>query len=393
MQLFKEKEKNKQLYMAYVIFLINGMLALSIGALLPYIREAKNLDYAFSGMLVSLHSVGNLISSFFAGASAVRFGRKNSILVFNAFLSIAYLMILVSGNMTVLVLAFLMTGLARGATSNFCNAVINDLAPGKAGIVNGLHAMFSVGAFIFPIILMGMTSSNADNWFYACVLMLMMGIVSWILYFLIPVENQVAKKETGAIGYGFFKEPMFYLVIATMFFYLCAEQGVIGWLVTYFKDTGLLSPSLSQLMASVQWIMILAGRLTTAYLTTRVKKERLLPIMGIGLVAFFLLLINSHTTPWIVVGIMGFGFSMAGIYPTTVSFSGKLNQKYPLCWSFILTAASMGSILMPSIIGRIAETAGIGAGMSSVAVAVAVDLVCIIALVTYAGKLEKKENQ
>ncbi len=393
MQLFQEKEKNKQLYMAYVIFLINGMLALSIGALLPYIREAKNLDYAFSGMLVSLHSVGNLISSFFAGALAVRFGRKTTILCFNACLAISYLMILVSGNMVFLVVAFLMTGLARGATSNFCNAVINDLAPGKAGIVNGLHAMFSVGAFIFPIILMGMTSSGADNWIYACALMLIMGIVSWILYFLIPVENQVAKKETGVTGYGFFKEPMFYLVIATMFFYLCAEQGVIGWLVTYFKDTGLLSPSLSQLMASVQWIMILAGRLTTAYLTTRVKKERLLPIMGIGLVAFFLLLINSHTTPWIVVGIMGFGFSMAGIYPTTVSFSGKLNQKYPLCWSFILTAASMGSILMPSIIGRIAESAGIGAGMSSVAVAVTVDLICIIVLVIYAGKRDKEANK
>lgn len=392
MRLFEEKEKNKQLIMTYMIFTINGMLALSIGALLPFIREAKGLEYAFSGMLVSIHSVGNLISSFFGGTLAVRFGRKRSILFFNACLSISYLMILISGNMVCLVLAFLMTGLARGATSNFCNAVINDLAPGKAGIVNGLHAMFSAGAFIFPIILMGMTSSNADNWTYGCALMLIMGIISWLLYLFIPVQNPVAQKAKRNAGYGFFKEPMFYLVIVTMFFYLCAEQGVIGWLVTYFKDTGLLSASLSQFMASVQWIMILAGRLTAAWLTTKVKKEKLLPVMGIGLVAFFLLLINSNTTPWIVVGIMGFGFSMAGIYPTTVSFSGKLNQKYPLCWSFILTGASMGSILMPSVIGRIAESAGIGAGMSSVAVAVVVDLICIIALVTYSSKKREQEE-
>lgn len=392
MRLFEEKEKNKQLFMTYMIFLINGMLALSIGALLPFIREAKGLEYAFSGMLVSLHSVGNLISSFFGGALAVRFGRKKSILFFNACLAISYLMILISGNMVCLVVAFLMTGLARGATSNFCNAVVNDLAPGKAGIVNGLHAMFSVGAFLFPIILMGITSSSTDNWTYACVLMLVMGIISWVLYLLIPVQNQVAQKEKDSSGLGFFREPLFYLVIVTLFFYLCAEQGVIGWLVTYFKDTGLLSASLSQLMASVQWIMILTGRLTVAWLTTRVKKEKLLPIMGIGLVGFFLLLINAHTTPWIVVGIMGFGFSMAGIYPTTVSFSGKLNQKYPLCWSFILTMASMGSILMPSVIGKIAESAGIVAGMSSVAVAVVVDLVCIIALVTYTGKKDKEQE-
>ena len=395
MSLFQEKEKNQQLYMCYAVFILNGMLALSIGALLPFIRDAKGLEYAFCGILVSLHSVGNLISSFFAGAFAMKLGRKRSILIFNACFALAYLMILVSDNMAIMVLAFLMTGLARGATSNFCNAVINNLAPGKAGIINGLHAMFSVGAFTFPILLMALTSQSADNWILACGFMLVMGVISWIMYFFIPVENQVAPanaaKEKKSTDYGFFKEPLFYLVIVTLFFYLCAEQGVIGWLVTYFKDTGLLNASVSQLMASVQWIMILAGRLLTAWISTKIEKRKYLPVMGVGLVVFFLLLINSTSTPMIVLGIMGFGFSMAGIYPTTVSFSGKLIQKYPLAWSFILTIASFGSILMPSIIGKIAETSGIIAGMSSVAAAVAVDLVCIILLVTYVKKNKDSE--
>lgn len=395
MSLFQEKEKNQQLYMCYAVFILNGMLALSIGALLPFIRDAKGLEYAFCGILVSLHSVGNLISSFFAGAFAMKLGRKTSILIFNACFALAYLMILVSDNMAIMVLAFLMTGLARGATSNFCNAVINNLAPGKAGIINGLHAMFSVGAFTFPILLMALTSQSSDNWILACGFMLVMGVISWVMYFFIPVENQVAAtntaKEKKSSDYGFFKEPLFYLVIVTLFFYLCAEQGVIGWLVTYFKDTGLLNASVSQLMASVQWIMILAGRLLTAWISTKIEKRKYLPVMGVGLVVFFLLLINSTTTPMIILGIMGFGFSMAGIYPTTVSFSGKLIQKYPLAWSFILTSASFGSILMPSIIGKIAETSGIIAGMSSVAAALAVDLVCIILLVTYVKKNKDSE--
>lgn len=390
MQLFQEKEKNQQLILTYIVFVLNGMLALSIGAILPFIREARGLEYAMSGVLVSLHSVGNLISSFFAGTFSVKIGRKRSILLFNASFALAYLLILISGNVVCLAIAFLMTGLARGATSNFCNSVINALAPGKAGIINGLHAMFSIGAFLFPIILMGITASHADNWIYANIFLLIMGIISWILYYLIPVEDKVEKKEKGSSGMGFFKEPIFYLSIATLFFYLCAEQGVIGWLVTYFKDTGLMSASLSQLMASVQWLMILAGRLLTAWLSTKVKKEKLLLVMGIGLVAFFLLLINSHTTLWIVIGIMGFGFSMAGIYPTTVSFSGKLIEEYPLCWSFILTIASFGSIIMPSVIGRIAESAGIVAGMSSIAVVVIVDLISIIVLVAYTGKKGSK---
>ena len=92
---------------------------------------------------------------------------------------------------------------------------------------------------------------------------------------------------------------------------------------------------------------------------------------------------------WIVIGIMGFGYSMAGIYPTTVSFAGNLIEKYPIAWSFILTIASIGSIVMPSIIGKIAETAGIFYGMGSIVVVVFIDMVCILALVRYL----KKQNQ
>jgi len=385
--LFQEKYQKKQVIFTYIVFICNGMLALSIGSLMPLISDTRGLSYEVCGMLVSLHSVGNFLSSFFAGALAEKIGRKPSILIFNSFFAISYLIILLSGNIPLLIVAFLLTGLARGATSNFCNTVINNLAPGKAGLINGLHAMFSIGAFLFPILLMLFTASGDENWIYASVFMFIIGIISWVLYFMVPMDGlAIPKKEKKVSNYGFFKEPLFYLCIVTLFFYLCAEQGVIGWLVTYFKDTGLLSPSVSQLMASMQWIMMLAGRLLAAWLSTKVAKEKLLPVMGIGLVLFFLILINSESVGMIVLGIMGFGFSMAGIYPTTVSFSGKLIQKYSLAWSFILTIASLGSILMPTIIGAIAGTYGIFVGMCSVGVVIAIDLVCIIALVRYVKK-------
>jgi fucose permease len=288
--------------------------------------------------------------------------------------------------------AFFMTGLARGATSNFCNKAINELAPGKASILNGLHAMFAIGAFAFPLILIALTSANEANWIFACYFMLIMGILSWAMYYFIPLKNDGITKDSKQSdgGFGFFKEPLFYICTLTLFFYLCAEQGVIGWMITYFKDTELLPASLSQVTASVLWIMILAGRLLTAWASTRVHKERLLVCMGTGLVGFFFLLLFSKNTPMILIGIMGFGFSMSGIYPTTVSFTGALIQKYSLAWSFILTIASIGSIMMPSIIGTIAETAGIYYGMSSIVVVVLVDLVLIIGLATYVKNLRKK---
>ncbi len=386
-----DKIQKKQISLSYTVFALNGMLGLCTGSLLPFIREARGLDYAFGGLLVSLHSVGNLVSSFFAGMLQGVLGRKRSILLFNACFALAFLLIIAGKSPFLMAAAFLMTGLARGASSNFNNTMVNEIAPGKASALNGLHAMFSIGAFLFPFLFMLMTEGNADGWITACYFMLAMGLLNWILYFIYPVEEPEQQKKEKTSGaskeiWGFFREPLFYLCTGTLFFYLCAEQGVIGWLITYFKDTGLMSSGLSQIMASVQWIMILIGRLSAAYLSTRVDKNKLVRCMGIGFCVFCLLLLFSRNVAIIVAGLIGFGLSMAGIYPTTVSFAGQLMKKYTYAWSFILTLASLGSIIMPSVIGAVADHSGIAFGMSTVVVVTAIDMVFIFLLTAYRKK-------
>ena len=107
------------------------------------------------------------------------------------------MLIIKGGNKWFLALAFFLTGLARGATSNFCNTAINGLAPGAAGLINGLHAMFAIGAFTFPILLTVLTNMSVSNWIYAAYFMLVMGILSWILYFIHPIDNDKVEKKQG----------------------------------------------------------------------------------------------------------------------------------------------------------------------------------------------------
>ena len=52
MDFLQDKIKKKQFLCNYSVFLLNGMLALSIGSLLPFIRDARGLDYAFCGLIV-----------------------------------------------------------------------------------------------------------------------------------------------------------------------------------------------------------------------------------------------------------------------------------------------------------------------------------------------------
>ncbi len=194
------KIQKKQLCFSYIVFTINGMLGLCTGSLLPFIREARGLDYAFGGLLVSLHSVGNLISSFFAGMLQGLLGRKRSILLFNACFALAFVLIIFGKSPLLMAVAFTMTGLARGASSNFNNTMVNEIAPGKASILNGLHAMFSIGAFLFPLIFMLITAAHAQGWIIACYFMLVMGVLNWLLYLIYPVEEVKRTKKVQTSG-------------------------------------------------------------------------------------------------------------------------------------------------------------------------------------------------
>ena len=353
----------------YAAFIFNGILALTVGTLLPYIRDSYSLSYAFSGLLVSMHSMGNLFASFTAGILPIWLGRRRSIILFSSCYTIAFTLILLSSHPTVLAIAFFMSGMCRGAVSNFNNAEITMLAPGQGWALNALHASFAVGAFVAPMLVL-LCTQVFGSWKLMCSLLVFFGILEVLIFVFIPLSVDRLDKTSKGKDFGFLRRQTFWLTVLTLFFYLCAEQGVIGWMVTYFKDTGIMSAAYAQSMASVLWVLILAGRLTSAWLCTRVHPGRLLVAMGSGMVLFFLIVLMGQTLPVITFGIAGFGFSMAGLYPTRVSMTSDLMKEYPMSWSFILSFASLGSIIMPSIIGTVAETAGLQMGISTILLAV-----------------------
>ena len=73
-----------------------------------------------------------------------------------------------------------------------------------------------------------------------------------------------------------------------------------------------------------------------------------------------LILAGSQTTA--VALLFAFAFSMAGMNPTAVASAGKMTSVTSM--GIMLPAASSGAILMPWIIGLVAERFGIATGMA-----------------------------
>ena len=62
-------------------------------------------------------------------------------------------------------------------------------------------------------------------------------------------------------------------------------------------------------------------------------------------------------------GTIGLGLSLSGMYGTTVANAGDVFGRYPLAMGIFVTLSGFGSIITPSVIGTVAESAGIRTGM------------------------------
>ena len=284
-----------------------------------------------------------------------------------------------NGSHYILLSAFFFTEINRGAVSNFNNSVMNDVATGKAWALNLLHAFFSVGAFSAPILVLFITKNTHQNWVFVALIEAILIIISLLVVFFMNVPNNYpAKKDSGLTDWSFVKNKYFLVATAILFTYLCAEQAINGWLVTYLKDSKVLSSEFSQIMTSVLWLVILVGRLITAILSTKVKKQYLLLGTGIGYIIFALILLFIHQSLITSIGVIGVGLFMAGIYATTISGAGEVLKKYPAALSILLTVGGLGATIMPSIVGAVAGKIGIEGGMGVIILAVCLNLFFII---------------
>lgn len=370
------KDGNKSLvYRIYYIFLCSGAMSTLLGAMLPAMQAEYSMSYALRGYVLSSHQIGNFFAVFLSGFIPYAIGRKKSTLILGSLIVLGLLLMTATGNPFILIVAFAFTGMGRGTLSNITNVVVSENTGNKAAGLNILHASFAIGAFISPFVAVFAT---AIEW----------RIAAWIFAFLMltalifvggsTLSNTPMKKVKTSSEIPFQKSFSFWLNTFIMFFYLAGEASLTGWLVTYFNDTGLMSTSLSQSMQSFLWVMILLGRLCCASLSSKMDKSVLILAMGAMMTLCFVLMISAQSTALVVSGLLGLGFFMSGIYPTTLSTMDSRYNSSTVATGTCIATATVGGILMPIIIGEVAEVSGIRGGVATISVALAIMVILMV---------------
>ena len=383
----EEARENRLLWAVLFTFFVSGAATQPLGSFIPFLRESYGLSYNLSGVLLSCQSAGNLIAVMLVGILPLWIGRRRAVLATAVWMLAAHLIFASGiGSAPLLAAAFLMTGIARGGNSNFSNTMVSTL-PGKKATrgYNLLHGSFAVGALLSPLLLVLLTGIwPASGWRVMAGILCAVCLCQLAVYASMPLPAEPPRKGARGVDWSFLKVRQFWLGSSMLLFYVSAEYAIVGWLVTYFQDTGVLNTGWSQLMNSLFWLVMFMGRMAGAVITGKVSRGKLLIVDGVGFFACFLLMLLSRSTALVVLGLAGTALFMATVYPTAFAFGSDCIRGNDMGCSVMILTGTAGGIAAPALVGRVAERAGIHAGMGVVAVVAALLLVSIV-LSTAAG--------
>lgn len=363
----------------FYAFFTNGMMVLMIGAIMPHLISEAEINYSTAGGFLSAFAIGNLLASFIAPWISRYIGRRKAIMFLSALIPAFLFIITLMPPIIFIYIAFIFIGIGRGSVSIVNNVVVNEL-DGRAATMNLLHTMFAIGAFLGPLLTV-LYLNLGFGWRFPVYTIILLSLIATLSFTTLQDENKITKnKELTKSNHdkGIFKNVDFYIIAFVLFFYLGAENCINGWFVTYFKASGIMSDAYATNLVSITWLLIMVGRIFNAYISLGVSKEYVIIANCILSILFFMLLISTSNLIVITIAICGLGFFFSGIYPTSVANAGVFIKGSTAGMSYLLAIAALGGIIMPQIIGIIADKSGIYNAISLLSF-------CILMMVVFAG--------
>ena len=346
----------------FLTFFFSGICAISAGVVVSLLQERYGFAYGMTGTLLSLMSIGNLIAGFLVGVLPGALGMKRSVLLLTIGYAVGYSLMGLTGAVAVLALAFFLVGIAKGSVMNTCTILVSDNSANRTRGMNLMHSCYACGALLCPFLIAAAARVSTA---LAVFLLAVLGLMLWLVYGFTPLGGGSRKtaRTKEVIDWSFLHAPRFWLLTGLLFCQNAAEQSVTGWMVTYFKGSGIIAGSLAAYTVTVMWGATLVARLLIAFVFPFKNPRKAMVGMSVLCTFFYVLLVRADTQGMAIVLLFAFAFSMAGLNPTAVASAGRMTSVTSM--GIMLPAASSGAILMPWIIGIVAEKAGLAAGMAS----------------------------
>lgn len=354
-------ERSKKLRTTgYLAFFLSGICAISSGIIVSILQEKYGFSYGVTGTMLSLMSIGNMAASFASGILPGKIGTRNTVIILCSGYFLGYLLMAVTGIAGIIMAAFLMVGLAKGCTINNCTVLVGDNSSDRTKGMNIMHACYACGALLCPFLAALLLHMNQN---LPMIGVAVMGLLLWLTFLSagLPGKQMGGDGKKEKLKLDFLKDRKFWIITGLLFCQNAAETSVTGWLVTYYKDMGILSGAFSTYTVTVMWGATLIARLLIAFVFPVKNTFRALAVMGGGCTVLYCGLVFMQQPLRALLMLFAFAFAMAGVNPIAVAGAGKAMNATSL--GVMLPVAGIGAIVMPWFIGIAADQIGLQAGM------------------------------
>ncbi len=344
----------------YLAFFLSGICAISSGIIVSILQEKYGFSYGVTGTMLSLMSIGNMAASFASGILPSKIGARNTVLILCSGYFLGYLLMAFVGVVGIVMAAFLMVGLAKGCAINNCTVLVGDNSSDRTKGMSIMHACYACGALLCPFLAAAFLHVNDA---LPMIGVAVAGFFMWMVF----LSAKLPGRKTGVDGkkdkpsFAFLRERRFWIITGLLFCQNAAETSVTGWLVTYYKDMKILSGAFSTYTVTVMWGATLIARLLIAFVFPIKNTFKALAVMGAGCTILYSGLVFMQQPVGAVLMLFAFAFAMAGVNPVAVAGAGKEMNATSL--GVMLPVAGIGAIVMPWLIGIVADMAGLKAGM------------------------------
>jgi FHS family glucose/mannose:H+ symporter-like MFS transporter len=371
---------------SYLGYFFVGIVTVILSPSLPFMIRDFNITLAAAGAAFTSRSAGSFFGVLLGGFLSDKLGRKPLIIIGALVQGIALAVIGSTGSWYMVLLFFIINGIASGFFNASVNTLVAEINIERRGAaMNVLHGVYGLGSLIGP-----MAIGLVLTWQFGWRLVFYGAGTLWFLFLLLaiglpfpdPKEKRVDQQQPLPLK-SFLIHPILITLFFVSFFYNGAATGLVGWINTYMEQMQF-STILGSSMVTVFYIGLTTGRFLCGIFSDRLGFSRTILICSIGSLLFYPLAVFTSQPILIAAGVILSGFFFSGLHPTGLAYANRLfPDSAGTVTGMLSTAMTLGAMILPWLIGLIADYSGFRAGLGLafaslfILVAIAVRLVYI----------------
>jgi MFS family permease len=357
----KESTLKKLFTYSIILLMFTGALCTSTqGTLLSKYIDFYGLESTAQGLTSSMQSAGNLMALFLIGLLVGKLLKTSIVMISAVSIPIIFLLLGSKPAFPVLLIAFMLFGIAFGFQDSLASALMVDLNPEKSGMyMNLLHGVFGLGGLIGPVLFVSLMKKGLE-WNGVLLLVACFCCVSCAIYILLCIKvrkylpvGMISNKKIEINDIKKFvseRRKMILLICAVSF---GAHQiGISSWINRYVADyigdvdNGALSLSMFWVGTAVSRLLCSAIRIRNS---TKVS-------LGFFLTSVFILIgVLSRDGTIMVFCCLLAGLAEGPILPLMLDMSCRWEcENTSLGSTMLLLAHYCGFLFMPLLIGKLA---------------------------------------